>query len=51
MAEITRPGPLAKLLGEPSEDPQVQEQLIEVVEKICGSYSYGGERERNNSPC
>ena len=50
MAEITRPGPLAELLGEPSKDPRVQEQLIEVLEKVCGSYSYAEKRDRSNSP-
>ena len=41
-------------LGELSEDPQVQEQLIEAVEKTYGSYSYAEpseERDARNSPC
>ena len=41
-------------LGELSEDPQVQEQLIEAVEKTYGSYSYAEpseERDASNSPC
>jgi crotonobetainyl-CoA:carnitine CoA-transferase CaiB-like acyl-CoA transferase len=42
--------PLSKL----AEDPPVQEQLIEAVEKTYGSYSYAQpseERDASNSPC
>jgi hypothetical protein len=58
MAEITRPGPLAGLLGEPSENSQVQIELIEapekITEKIYGSYPYAElnkKHRRSNSPC
>jgi hypothetical protein len=38
----------------PSEDPRVREQLIDAVEKTCGSGSYadlGEECDRCDSPC